>query len=93
MNLKTYIQMFKRLAKYRQERNDIESYKHHMIRTATDKESLVALIEQYGTYNINLMIKEDIPKNSAIPPHTPNKALSVDDFVSFCIKSPKLKLC
>ncbi|MGY3418483.1 ATP-dependent DNA helicase DinG [Bacillus mycoides] len=54
MNLKTYIQMFKRLAKYRQERNDIDSYKHHMIRTATDKESLVALIEQYGTYNISL---------------------------------------
>jgi hypothetical protein len=36
---------------------------------------------------ISLTIKEDIPKNSAIPPHTPNNALSVDDFVSLCIKS------
>lgn len=32
---------------------------------------------------INLTIREDIPKNSAIPPHTPVKALSVDDFIKF----------
>ena len=37
--------------------------------------------------NISLTIKEDIPKNSAIPPHTPNNALSVCDFVNF-IKRP-----
>jgi hypothetical protein len=37
---------------------------------------------------ISLTTKEDIPKNSAIPPHTPNNALSVDDFVSLCIFIP-----
>ncbi|MBE7123472.1 ATP-dependent DNA helicase [Bacillus cereus] len=54
MNLEIYIQIFRRLAEYKQERNDIESYKHHIIRTATDKESLAALIKKYGAYNINL---------------------------------------
>ncbi|WP_394627042.1 ATP-dependent DNA helicase [Bacillus cereus] len=54
MNLNIYIQIFRRLAEYKQERNDIESYKHHMIRTASDKESLATLIQKYGTYNINL---------------------------------------
>lgn len=33
--------------------------------------------------NSNLTTKEDIPKNSAIPPQTPIKDLSVDDFVNF----------
>ena len=32
---------------------------------------------------INLTIKEEIPKNSEIPPQTPNKTLSVDDLLSF----------
>lgn len=54
MNLNIYIQIFRRLAEYKQERNDIESYKHHMIRTASDKESLATLIRKYGAYNINL---------------------------------------
>lgn len=35
------------------------------------------------TKNINLTPKGDIPKNSAIPPHTPYKALSFEDFISF----------
>lgn len=35
--------------------------------------------------NISLTAKEDIPKNSAIPPQTPEKDLSVDDFLNlFC---------
>ena len=32
--------------------------------------------------NINLTIKGEIPKCSAIPPHTPNNAFSFDDFVN-----------
>ncbi len=41
--------------------------------------------------NINLTIKEEIPKNSAIPPHTPYNALSVEDLINFCANknSPK----
>ena len=35
------------------------------------------------TIKINLTINEDIPRNSAIPPHTPYTALSVDDFLNF----------
>jgi hypothetical protein len=39
--------------------------------------------------NINLTIKEEMPKNSAIPPHTPYNTLSIDDFLNFCdIKIP-----
>lgn len=34
--------------------------------------------------NISLTIKEDILKNSAIPPHTPYNTLSVDDFLNLC---------
>lgn len=35
--------------------------------------------------NISLTANEDIPKNSAIPPQTPDKDLSVDDFLNlFC---------
>lgn len=34
--------------------------------------------------NINLTIKEDIPKNSAIPPHTPCNTLSADDLINLC---------
>lgn len=33
--------------------------------------------------NISLTIKEEISKNSAIPPQTPNNALSFEDLVSF----------
>ena len=33
--------------------------------------------------NINLTSKGEIFMYSAIPPHTPNNALSVDDFLSF----------
>ncbi|MCU5303203.1 hypothetical protein OCE40_15050 [Bacillus toyonensis] len=54
INLNIYIRIFRRFAEYKQERNDIESYKHHMIRTASDKESLATLIKKYGAYNINL---------------------------------------
>lgn len=36
-------------------------------------------------------MKEETPKYSAIPPHTPYKALSVDDLVNFFdIKTPPL---
>lgn len=39
--------------------------------------------------NISLTPNEDIPKYSAMPPQTPNKALSADDFLSlFCIAIP-----
>lgn len=41
--------------------------------------------------NISLTIKEEMPKNSAIPPQTPYNALSVEDLVSFLyIKYPSL---
>lgn len=33
--------------------------------------------------NMSLTIKEDIAKNSAIPPHTPAIDLSFDDFLNF----------
>jgi hypothetical protein len=36
------------------------------------------------TKNNTLTIKEDIPRESAIPPHTPNSALSVVVLVNFC---------
>ena len=36
--------------------------------------------------NISLTIKEDTPKNSAIPPQTPAIDLSTDDFLSFLFK-------
>ncbi len=32
--------------------------------------------------NINLTANEETPKYSAIPPHTPTIALSVEDFLS-----------
>jgi len=35
------------------------------------------------TKNINLTIKGEILKNSAIPAHTPNKTLSVEDLINF----------
>jgi len=34
---------------------------------------------------ISLTIKEDIPKNSAILPQTPDSDLSIDDFLNFSI--------
>ena len=37
--------------------------------------------------NINLTANEGIPKYSAIPPHTPTIALSVDDFLSLFFKA------
>ena len=37
--------------------------------------------------NISLMLKEEIPKNSAIPPQTPNRDLSVDDFLNFLLSN------
>lgn len=42
---------------------------------------------------INLTAKEEIPKNSAIPPQTPIIDLSVCDFLNFCFICIPLQQC
>ncbi len=41
--------------------------------------------------NMSRTTRDEMPKNSAIPPHTPNKDLSLDDFISFLTSNPSQK--